>query len=193
MTQRIFKDPDFRGAFRLHEQFREAKPTRVRRVVAPKIPRALMQLGELEFVGYRTTHNGEVARYMHKFAPGSMPRLMAGPKRGQLFLIGGRYHVTDRGIVDLDARGQEIDDGKHNTPVAEPRVQNPVSFADEPPRRGSTHRLVFKLRHRDFEEFSDHKSYALADKRRKRIQSMFKPGTVESWRIETLDGDSDAS
>jgi hypothetical protein len=48
--------------------------------------------------------------YKHKFARGSRPLLCAGPKAGQLYLIGGRFHVTDRGIVDLTPSGKEIPD-----------------------------------------------------------------------------------
>jgi hypothetical protein len=30
--------------------------------------------------------------------------------RNELFLVGGSYHVTERGVVDLNTRGAEIDD-----------------------------------------------------------------------------------
>lgn len=112
-AKKIFRDPHVRGAFKLHEQFREAKPTRARIITAPALPRALMVLGELEFVGYRTTHGGKVHRYCHTFHAGSMPRLAAGPKLNQLYLLGGRYHVTDRGIVDLSVTHEELEDEAH--------------------------------------------------------------------------------
>lgn len=108
----LFKRRDFRGAFRLHEQFREETPKRAKRVTL-HVPKALMVMGAVEYIGYRTTHGKKVVRYQHTFAPASRPTLGAGPKRNQLFLIGGRYHVTDRGIVDLDAQGVEIEDDQH--------------------------------------------------------------------------------
>lgn len=106
---RQFKKKEFRDAFKLHTDFREAPVTRAMktRIVVPK---ALTVMGHLEFVGYRTTHGRKAQTYKHTFAPGSRPLLCAGPRRNQLFLVGGRYHVTDRGIVDLDAHGHEIDD-----------------------------------------------------------------------------------
>lgn len=79
-----------------------------------------MVMGQVEFIGYRTTHGSTLVLYKHDFAPGSRPQLAAGPKRNQLFLVGGRYRVTDRGIVDLDAKNREIDDPAHgeDLPIA---------------------------------------------------------------------------
>jgi hypothetical protein len=105
---------EFRGAFKLHEQFREAKPTRSKRVKI-NVPSAMMLMGTVESICYRTTHKGVAHLYKHDFAPGSRPFLAAGAKRNQLFFVEGRYHVTDRGIVDLDAKGREIDDAAHGT------------------------------------------------------------------------------
>ena len=100
---------DVKKAAKLYEEFREAKPKRGR-VVEMELPKTLMIMGNLQFVGYDTTRRGKTELYKHDFAPGSRPLICADPKSGQLFLIGGRYHVTERGIVDIDARGKEIDD-----------------------------------------------------------------------------------
>ena len=94
----------------LYEKFREAPVKRVRKITAPALPRAVAVMGYLEFVGYSTTHGGKAAMYKHKFAKGSRPLLCAGPGKNQLYLIGGRFHVTERGIVDLTPRGREIED-----------------------------------------------------------------------------------
>ncbi len=96
-------------AAKLYKGFREREP-RVARSVSIKLPRAVMVMGFVEFVGYRTTHGSRAVRYKHTFAAGSRPLLCAGPARNQLFIIGGRYHVTERGIVDLTPRGREIED-----------------------------------------------------------------------------------
>lgn len=117
MSGRSFKRKDFKGAFALHEKFREAAPTRALRARI-HVPKTLMSMGDVEYIGYRTTHGTasskrKVVHYHHDFAAGSRPVLAAGPGREQLFFIGGRYHVTERGIVDLDASDQEIDDPGH--------------------------------------------------------------------------------
>ena len=109
-----FSKKDFRGAFKLHESFRELSPTKSVKMKV-NLPRALMSMGHVEAICYRTTHGHASVLYKHEFAAGSRPVLAAGPKRNQLFLLGGRYHVTDRGIVDLTANGHEIDDPEHGT------------------------------------------------------------------------------
>jgi hypothetical protein len=96
-------------AAKLYEDFRE-RPARRARSVRLKLPRAVMVMGYCDAIQYRTTHGGKSVRYKHTFAPGSKPLLCAGPGRNQLFLIGGRYHVTERGIVDLTPRGRELED-----------------------------------------------------------------------------------
>lgn len=96
-------------AAKLYKEFREARPKRGR-VVEMELPKTLMIMGNVQFVGYDTTRKGKTELYKHDFAPGSRPLLCADPKSGALFLVGGRYHVTARGIVDIDARGKEIDD-----------------------------------------------------------------------------------
>lgn len=113
-----FSKKDFRGAFKLHEDFRELPPDKALRMKV-NLPKALMSMGHVEAICYRTTHGHASVLYKHDFAPGSRPVLAAGPKRNQLFLLGGRYHVTDRGIVDLDAHGRELDDPKHGKPLDE--------------------------------------------------------------------------
>jgi hypothetical protein len=96
-------------AKQLYEKFREAPASRARKIRI-RYPTAVMVMGYLEFVGYSTTHGGTAKMYKHKFAKGSRPLLCAGPKAGQLYLIGGRFHVTERGIVDLTPSGKEIPD-----------------------------------------------------------------------------------
>lgn len=176
VSKRVFQSREFRGAFRLAKEFREKTPTRVRRV-SINVPKTLMVMGHVEFIGYRTTHGNELVLYKHDFAPGSRPQLAAGPKRNQLFLIGGRYRVTDRGIVDLDARAREIDEPQHGADLEDERELN-----SQPAKV----RLVFKFKHKDFEEFSTHKNRVLAEKRLRRIENISKPGALEWARIEPL-------
>ena len=100
---------DVKRAYGLYSRFREATP-RTAKTVTLKLPRAVMVMGHVEAIDYSTTHAGKLHRYRHKFARGSRPILAAGPGRNQLVMLGGRYHVTERGIVDLSPRGREIED-----------------------------------------------------------------------------------
>ena len=101
---------DERLARSLFGDFREAPGTREReRVFDLDLPTAAASIGHVEFIGYVTTHRGRTFLYIHEFAEGSRPRLAAGRRRGQLFLVGGRYKFTRRGITDLDPSGRPID------------------------------------------------------------------------------------
>jgi len=99
---------DIKRAARLHRAFRE-EPTRYARKVPFAVPHAVAVMGHVEFIGYVTTHGGKAHLYIHEFAAGSRPMMTAGSKRNQLFLVGGRYTVTSRGITDLDPAGKPID------------------------------------------------------------------------------------
>lgn len=96
-------------AAKLYEDFRERKP-RIAKRVEFSVPRAVAVIGYVDAIHYSTTHGRTAKRYAHKFAKGSRPMLCAGPGRNQIILVGGRYHVTDRGIVDLTPKGREIED-----------------------------------------------------------------------------------
>lgn len=70
-----------------------------------------MVLGHVELICYVTTHGKKrtVVPYKHEWAKGSRPLLCATGRRGELFLLCGRFKVTGRGITDLDANGRVID------------------------------------------------------------------------------------
>lgn len=93
-----------RKAKKLYEDFRERKASRARRVTFP-LPRAVAVMGYVDFIGYSTTHGKRAVRYKHAFHAGSKPLLCTDGKT--LVIVAGRYHVTDRGIVDLDSQGRE--------------------------------------------------------------------------------------
>jgi hypothetical protein len=98
---------DLRRAGGLYRKFRE-EPVRNARAVNVDLPRAVAQIGTCEFIGYMTTHRGVAKFYIHEFAEGSRPHLYAGTRRGQLYLIGGRFKVTELGITDLTPDGKVV-------------------------------------------------------------------------------------
>lgn len=93
-------------ASRLYRAFRERKPTRARKF---DLPKAYAVLGTVDAIEYTTTHGQKAKLYRHDFAPGSKPLMGAAPGKGFIVLI-GRFRATVRGIVDLTARGREIED-----------------------------------------------------------------------------------
>lgn len=104
-TKRALKRPPNRAAAlrqridaarKLSRDFHDAEPTRITRVKAPSTQVAMV-LGVLEGVIYRTPDG---TKYLHEFRGGSRPKLAATHDGRQLIVSGGRYRMTDRGIVD---------------------------------------------------------------------------------------------
>lgn len=111
------------SARKLYSDFHDESPGKVLRtgvrfgrewVTAPGalnilIPTGLMSIGRLNAVEYDCRREGKTLKARHVFAPGSRPILAAGTGMGQIFLLGTRFKMTDRGIVDFDSRGRAID------------------------------------------------------------------------------------
>ena len=85
---------------RLARAFHRRAP-RVGRASIPRTPRQLMVLGPLRSLEYEIREGIPT----HRFHAHSRPLLATDGKR--LFIIGGKFRVTSRGIVDLDAQGRE--------------------------------------------------------------------------------------
>ena len=99
---------DIAKAAGLYRSFREARPKVAKRMTID-IPKAVAVMGRVEFIGYMTTHNGKAKLYYHEFSAGSRPLMCAGTGRGQLYLLGGRFKVTGRGITDVSRSGRVVD------------------------------------------------------------------------------------
>ena len=101
-----------RKAIRIYRSFREANPQKIA-VFDVDVPSDVAAIGHLEACDYRTTHAGKLTLYRHEFIDGSRPLLCASADGRSLWLLGGRFKFTDRGIVDLDAKGRELENKKH--------------------------------------------------------------------------------
>lgn len=86
-----------RNAFRA---FSGMEPANLIEVKAGPVPKMAWLLGELEEVLYNTKRDGKQERYLHPFKKSARPLLAVDAESGQLFLVGGDYTVTDRGITD---------------------------------------------------------------------------------------------
>lgn len=69
-------------------------------VEVDEVPRVAWLLGELEEVLYNTRRDGKRERYLHQFKSSARPMLAVDVETGRLFVVGGDYRVTDRGITD---------------------------------------------------------------------------------------------
>lgn len=97
-------------AVRLHERFTGHDASeRGELHDAPRIPPVLTKVGPCVAIEYIATREGERATYRHTFDKKSRPALATDGDH--LYLIGGSYRFTDRGIVDIDPRtGMEIEE-----------------------------------------------------------------------------------
>lgn len=80
------------------KRFQGRPATRGARVSVPDPPAVVVYLGELVQVNYRTRKgkNGTV-EYYHRFTK-PLPILVSDPKGKHLYVVGGRFKITDRGI-----------------------------------------------------------------------------------------------
>lgn len=61
------------------------------------------KMGPVVGIAYEAKRDGETARYFHEFKKAARPDLVARDDGRQLYIAGGRYKVTDRGIEDMPA------------------------------------------------------------------------------------------
>lgn len=91
---------DMSKAARAYKQFRGMDPREVVSVPLPDKPVKSWHMGDVEGIMYKTERDGETQRYMHKFKGDAGPSLVVQDDGKQLYLTGGDYHVTERGIED---------------------------------------------------------------------------------------------
>lgn len=84
----------------LYERFSGHEAEVIGRVNIAPVPRELVAVGELDGVMYTTVRDGKREKYLHKFAASDKPVLAVSPDGKRIFLVGGRYTFTERGIVD---------------------------------------------------------------------------------------------
>ena len=90
---------DLDSGIALYEQFNHFGPSRMLRIRHPRvIPPVVVELGELAGLIYRSDKGraGQPLTYIHVMQ--DPPRLVSNIEGTQLYILGGSYHVTQRGI-----------------------------------------------------------------------------------------------
>ena len=87
-------------AVKLYRDFRGDDPREVVTVKLPPTPAAMLTVGEVTGIMYRTKREGQVDQYVHRFRKHARPTLAATPTGKHLYLLGGAYRVTEKGIED---------------------------------------------------------------------------------------------
>jgi len=93
-------DRQVKDAVERYAGFRGAKPESVSKVRMRDQPRVLLTVGECLGILYRTDRDGVVDNYIHRFKKHARPTLCCTSDGRQLYMLGGAYKMTERGIVD---------------------------------------------------------------------------------------------
>lgn len=94
------KGKAIRDAAALYTDFTGHDDPRLTKVALPDLPKAMLAIGEVDGIMYSTIRDNVAEKYIHKFKSSARPLLCSSPDGKQLYLIGGSYDFTERGIVD---------------------------------------------------------------------------------------------
>lgn len=87
------------AAIKLFEDFTGENPAYIDLVDMP-VDTVAMAIGYCDGIMYSTVRDGKHEKYVHTFKKGCRPVLAASSDGKQLYLLGGSYNFTERGIVD---------------------------------------------------------------------------------------------
>lgn len=94
------KRVQIRNASKLYSDFTGHEASEYETLDKPVLPDVMIRVGEIDFVGYTTVRDGKTEKYIHKFSKKCRPLFTVSHDGKQLFMLGGSYDFTERGIVD---------------------------------------------------------------------------------------------
>ncbi len=74
------------------------------KVQIPPLPKVVTAIGPCDGIMYSCIRDGKFQSFIHKFAQKDAP-LMCITETGKLFLVGGNYRFTERGLMDRSYQG----------------------------------------------------------------------------------------
>ena len=84
----------------LYERFSGHDALDIGTVKIPDLPAVGVAIGVVDGILYSTIRDGVLEKYIHKFHKRDQPLFVVAPDGKSLFLLGGVYTFTERGIVD---------------------------------------------------------------------------------------------
>lgn len=84
----------------LYRRFSGHEPESIGSVNLPAQPKTGIVIGTMDGIMYTTVRDGVEEKYIHRFAKRSRPLFVVSPDGKQIFVIGGSFDFTERGIVD---------------------------------------------------------------------------------------------
>jgi hypothetical protein len=88
------------SAAQLYERFSGHEPESLGKVSIPKTPKVMLLVGTCDGILYTTVRDGVTEKYIHQFKKSAKPAFCVSHDGKQLFLVGGDFDFTERGIVD---------------------------------------------------------------------------------------------
>lgn len=94
------RDQEIKAGARLLKRFSGHAARKVVKLTNFKTPNTVIAIGDLCGVIYDAKRDGKTETYIHRFKKQSRPLFAASHDGKQLFMLGGAYDFTERGIVD---------------------------------------------------------------------------------------------
>jgi hypothetical protein len=91
---------DIEAAKRLYHKFTGHDAEEIGTIDKPAVPGVLIAVGTVDGIMYTTVRDGVEEKYVHRFKKSARPLFAVAPDGQQLFILGGEYDFTERGIVD---------------------------------------------------------------------------------------------
>lgn len=88
------------AAARRFERFTGHNADSAQKIKVLPLPKVMLAIGDCDAILYTTIRDGVIEKYKHTFKKNSRPLLAASHDGKRLFLLGGAYTFTARGIVD---------------------------------------------------------------------------------------------
>jgi hypothetical protein len=89
-----------RDAAKLYSDFTGHKANESVTIDKPIIPDVALVVGDIDGVMYTTVRDGKTEKYIHEFKKKCRPLFCVSHDGKQIFMLGGSYDFTERGIVD---------------------------------------------------------------------------------------------
>src|SRR5882724_6002410 len=93
--------PPVKRAVKAYQDFTGRRPAKVRNSRLPDNDVTGWEMGPMVGVAYEAVRDGKRQQYFHEFKKSARPNLVAQDDGKKLYIEGGKYHVTDRGIEDM--------------------------------------------------------------------------------------------
>lgn len=89
-----------RNAADLYRRFTGHDALEEVRIDKPVLPDVMLVVGDIDGIMYTTVRDGVMEKYVHQFKKKARPLFCVSHDGQQIYLIGGEYDFTERGIVD---------------------------------------------------------------------------------------------